>query len=320
MSEWILGFDAGGTRTRAALAASDGGALFRAAAGPCNWTMLTRAECLGALDAAAVALDEPFDAAEVAAVCLCSAGYFAPHHETLIREGLAARWPNAALRVETDLVAAWAGSLAAAPGVVVIAGTGSVAYGRAADGHEARAGGWGPLFDDAGSGYWLACRGLAAVAEAIDGRGPATLLAQRMPAGATEGDPALWLRDLLRSRPGRRAVAALALAVLACAAEGDEVAEKLVEAGAAELARMARAVERRLADPAAGLWSWAGGLLTGSEDLRRRVQGQLLAEGSALQAQAPVLPADAGALILAEELLGGTAVRGRLLADEAGGD
>src|SRR5690348_9483546 len=107
MSAWILGIDAGGTRSRVALASRAG------AAGPCNWTTLPAATCLANLDEAVGAVLPPGD--EVAAACVCSAGYFPAHHQESVTAAFRARWPNAALRLETDLVAAWAGALRAEP-------------------------------------------------------------------------------------------------------------------------------------------------------------------------------------------------------------
>src|SRR5439155_1968617 len=60
--------------------------------------------------------------------------------------------------------------------IVLVVGTGTVAYGRDAAGRAARAGGWGPLFGDEGGGYWVGCEALRAVARAHDGRGPETAL------------------------------------------------------------------------------------------------------------------------------------------------
>src|SRR5438128_1339137 len=61
-----------------------------------------------------------------------------------------------------------------APGIVIVSGTGSIAYGRNANGEAARAGGWGHMIGDEGSGYWIGREALTAVMRAADGRGPAT--------------------------------------------------------------------------------------------------------------------------------------------------
>jgi N-acetylglucosamine kinase-like BadF-type ATPase len=317
----LLGIDAGGSRTKAVLWDSVTGASAEAEGGPCNWSVLDPELCLEAIDAAVAGLRSECDAADrgrLGAVCLCSAGYYAPHHRPMVAQALQDRWPEAQLRLETDLVAAWAGALAARPGVVVIAGTGSVAYGRLANGREARAGGWGPQVSDEGSGYWLACRGLAAVARAVDGRGPPTSLTRLLqPASIDQpAEPAEWLRELLRRRPGRAEIASLAPQVIAAAETGDPLAGDLLREAAVELARLACAVEAALG--AASLpWTWSGGLIAASASLRERVQVSLTEQGSGLRMAPPRLGGEWGALLLAGEQLGADGLRERIVESRA---
>src|SRR5262249_40842429 len=80
--------------------------------------------------------------------------------------------------VDNDARIALTGAIGFGGGVVVIAGTGSVAFGRKEEGAEARAGGWGPIIGDEGSGYGIARAGLAAIMRAHDGRGPATKMTE----------------------------------------------------------------------------------------------------------------------------------------------
>src|SRR5207237_9144432 len=82
------------------------------------------------------------------------------------------------VEVVTDAEIALYGATGGAPGLVLIAGTGSICCGRNARGKRVCAGGWGPLAGDEGGGSWLARRALQAVAQASDGRGPDTALSQ----------------------------------------------------------------------------------------------------------------------------------------------
>lgn len=148
-----------------------------------------------------------------------------------------------AVYLEHDAWATLIGGLGdTGPGMVVQAGTGSIVVGRAADGSRHRAGGWGPLIGDEGSGYGIGAAGLAAAARARDGAGPTTTL--------TEAIPATWrLRwddlALRLYRPGwRRRVAALAPLVIAEAAR-DDVAHRLLHEQARALARQAHALSVR---------------------------------------------------------------------------
>ncbi len=309
MSGWLLGLDAGGTRTRAVLAGADRRIVERADAGPCNWTALPFETCVAAIDAAWASLRPRVGSDEVAAVCLCSAGFYPPHHREPVEAALRRRWPGAVLRLETDLAAAWAGALGGEPGIVLVAGTGSVAFGRLADGREARSGGWGPLFGDEGSAYWLAVRALQAVSHAGDGRGDPTRLGEVLARGT---DPLVWLRDLHRTRPGREEVAALAPAVLAAATEGDAVATRLVQATVEEWGRMVHAVERALGAPGGTTCSWSGGLITGAPELRGWLSRWLGERGSGLALTPPRFDSGTGALLLAAAGLGGPVPHGLL--------
>jgi N-acetylglucosamine kinase-like BadF-type ATPase len=161
-------------------------------------------------------------------------------------------------------------SLPGGQGLGLIAGTGSIALGRDKSGRLVRAGGWGYLIGDEGSGYDLGRKALQVAAKAADGRGPQTLL---LPAILKEWkldnptqlitvvyDPATRVADFAR----------LSRLVSECAAQGDEVAQQLVKRAVSELARTVEAVSRQLdfGETAPGI-ALAGGLLLGEPALRR---------------------------------------------------
>jgi N-acetylglucosamine kinase-like BadF-type ATPase len=152
---------------------------------------------------------------------------------------------------------------------VVIAGTGSAAWGRNAAMDTWQAGGWGWLVDDKGGGYWLALRGVAAACEAVDGRGAATELGARAEAFFGAGGLRELLRELHAGRRDRAAVAGFAREVRAAAEAGDAVAEALVEEAVRELGRLAEAVREKLAPAAAGVGFPLA--VTGGLGLGRRV-------------------------------------------------
>src|SRR5271165_7118014 len=77
--------------------------------------------------------------------------------------------PAGAYLCGNDMICGWAGSLLCGDGISVVAGTGSICYGERG-GVAARSGGWGELFSDEGSAYWIACRGLNLFTRMADGR------------------------------------------------------------------------------------------------------------------------------------------------------
>lgn len=149
-------------------------------------------------------------------------------------------------RCDNDMLCGWAGSLAGADGINVIAGTGSMTYGRRA-GAGVRVGGWGELFGDEGSGYWIGGRALRAFSKMSDGRaerGPLYEVLRRDLALGTDID--LVALVLHQWRGARQQIAALAPAVREAALAGDTCAQAILADAAAELAALVEATRRRL--------------------------------------------------------------------------
>jgi N-acetylglucosamine kinase-like BadF-type ATPase len=172
----------------------------------------------------------------------CGRGHDAEDLLRLLRpEGLAERWVLA-----PDTHAALWGAFPEGHGIVVIAGTGAVAYGRAEDGREAFVGGWGREIDDEGGAWWLGREVLRAVARASDGRGLRTAMTGMVLEEIGCGDAremVTWVRT-----KGRTAaeVAALARVAEKAAEEGDEVARNLTDRAAYALVDLAAACAERI--------------------------------------------------------------------------
>lgn len=282
-ADLVIGVDGGGSGCRAVLVRLEEGetkVIGRGAGGPANPRAVgAPAAAAGIRDAIAAA----FAAARcppqpVATACLGLAGAGRPVDAAAVGELLA--------DIATDLVVVTDGDLVLGDGppgtaVALIAGTGSIALSRAADGRLDRAGGWGAVIGDEGSGWSIARAGLAAVAAAADGRGPATALTPRALArfGVDRAEDLVTV--VQRPETGRERIATFAEDVGAAAGAGDGVATAIVAAAAADLVRMVRAVVQRR--PAgAGPWTLrvAGGLLTGSL-LADAVTARLAREGLA---------------------------------------
>jgi N-acetylglucosamine kinase-like BadF-type ATPase len=151
-----------------------------------------------------------------------------------------------ALEVTTDAAIALWGGTAGQPGVVVIAGTGSMAYGRNAAGKSMRAGGWGYLYGDEGGAFDVARNALRAALREEEGWGPPTRLRLALVEAAGGADVNDVLHRFYTDEFPRQRVAALAPLVDEVAAAGDAVAKQvLIEAGKS-LAGYAGAVRRRL--------------------------------------------------------------------------
>lgn len=180
----------------------------------------------------------------------------------LIREAVAVR-----LRVATDVEAAFQDAFGVGAGILLISGTGSIALGRTADGRSARAGGWGALLGDEGSGYAIGLAGLRAAARAHDGRGTATALLDAVLAHAGVSEPQGLIAWADRAR--KADVAALAPAVVAARRDGDAAAAAIIADAVEELVRHVVAVHEALAPwPEPPGIALAGGLLAPGRPLR----------------------------------------------------
>ena len=132
------------------------------------------------------------------------------------------------------------------PGIVIIAGTGSIAYGRNHRGQAARAGGWGHMIGDEGSGYWIGREALAAVMRAADGRGPLTGLTDDVLEHFSISDVSRLPRIVYDREQPRMSVAALGPLVQRARDNGDAVATGILERAADELGLGAGSVATRL--------------------------------------------------------------------------
>ena len=214
--------------------------------------------------------------------------------------------PAGGYRCDNDVVCGWAGALAAGDGINIVAGTGSIAYGEY-QGRRARAGGWGELFSDEGSAYWIAREGLTLFSRMSDGRAPQAALYDLIRAhfqlgsdldvcAAVYGPPALT----------RSGLAALAPLVARAAQEGDAEARRLFERAAQELAAVVHAVRDQLNVPPRTLLpvSYSGGMFRLEGLLKPMLEAALGAVERRYEFVAPRLSPVAGAALYAAKLSG----------------
>jgi N-acetylglucosamine kinase-like BadF-type ATPase len=148
--------------------------------------------------------------------------------------------------VVNDALVALVAGVGAAPGVVIVAGTGSIVYGRNARGAGARAGGWGYVLGDEGSGHWIGRLALAAVVREVDGRGPRTRLTEDVLAHFGVPDAAGLIQVVYNREVPRANVATLGPIVERAREAGDAVAADILERAADELTLAAQSVVVRL--------------------------------------------------------------------------
>jgi len=264
----FIGIDGGGTRCVAVATDRAGHELARREGGP----GLVHADRLDAGAAALATLAEATIRAAgaeppAAVLCCALAGAGREPERSALERALQERGIAAVCRVTTDAEAALFDAFGPGPGLLLISGTGSIAWGRAEDGVTARAGGWGALLGDEGSAYALGIEALRQVVRAHDGRAPDTALAPEVLRHT--GRRAVEELVSWAAAADKAEIAALAPIVTAAARQGDAVARAMVDEAARELASFMVALPRRLgpwtAPPTAAL---AGALLAPAGPLR----------------------------------------------------
>lgn len=246
----LLALDGGQTGTRALLAAGDGTVLSEGIGAPIRHMFAgggqeAQAAVHGAIrDVFAKAGKDPV-AVDAAACGVTSVQPNSPEVrlvEGFLREIVTAR----RVAVVPDYVTNLLGAADGEPGVVVVAGGGSIAYGQAADGREARAGGYGYLLGDEGGGFDIGRKAIAAAIHAADGRGPKTALHDVVCSAFDLVDLGDIKRVVYVPDVPRERIAGLTPAVARAAQEGDEVAVGIITQAGRDLASLGLAVLMRL--------------------------------------------------------------------------
>lgn len=312
----ILGVDGGGSKTAARLAAveTDGTItdLGEGFGGPSNVRAVGLAHAEINLDVAVDAAHRDAGTAGQAVdyAVLALAGSSLPDVQAGIGNWAARRGLAATVDIVHDADPVLAVGAPDGPGIALIVGTGSVAIGMDNGGQRSVTGGWGHWFGDTGSGYDLGRRALAAVADAVDGIGPQTVLVERVLQRMHTDDPREILHRLGQAVDTRREIAALAPLLLEAAGQGDKVASGIVQAAAGATARLVHATIAKLGLDAPVPLAVAGGIVCSNDLYRDALLAMLRQLGTEPASVTVVNEPVAGSLVMA---------RDRLLAREGAG-
>jgi glucosamine kinase len=312
---YYLGIDGGGSKTTCAVG-DEVSQLATATAGPSN---ITRVGEVRARESLQHAIREACTAAkidprQVQRACIGVAGAGREEIAGAVRKLVAEVIPGE-IEVVGDMQIALAAAFGAGPGVIVIAGTGSIAYGRDTQGRTARAGGWGFAISDEGSAHWIGRAAVATLLRAIDqgvdgGKDDQGVNDQ----GAAQASPlfheikSAWsllsLDEFLRTANSNPDFAALFPAVLATADAGEALAQRVLARAGEELTQLAGIVVRRLfeegnASLSAVPLAMAGGVFRNSPAVREVFCHEVRKVNPRLQVNPQVVEPIAGALQMA---------------------
>ncbi|HEX9727427.1 MAG TPA: BadF/BadG/BcrA/BcrD ATPase family protein [Gemmatimonadales bacterium] len=296
----LIGVDAGGSHTEAI--AGDGATVMARETGePACLTperITEAAAVIAALRQRVIARAGLGHAADVLVVGAAGAGR-EPSRAGL-EHALRAGVPDGTVHVTTDAAIALESAVGSGPGIVLLAGTGSIALGRDRHGRVWRAGGLGWEIGDAGSGYAVGMAGLSALDRSRDPGGPPTVLTDAIP-------QALGVRDAAHARAwgrsaDRPAIARLATVVIDAAQRGDQLATAILHRAVHDLDVLVTALLPHCAGDTPVEVTLAGGMLAPTSPVRAMVANALRRHSQVVVNDAPVDPAY-GAMLLAARLV-----------------
>ena len=296
---YYLGIDGGGSQTRALVCDASGRIFGRGLSGPSNPRTSSRSTIRENLYDALQQAVGRFGSARICAAYFGVAGASDPINKELLLKIAKDFFPNQApvITVDHDMAIALEGCLKGAPGIALIAGTGSASYGRDIAGQTAECGGWGDLLDDAGSGSWIGLKALQTLVRQADGRLPRTPLMKRVShfleiEDMSEFKTRIHEQGLIRNERAR-----LAPIIIDLAKSGDQLATGIISEAVQELCKLSKIVSQKLklTEPPICL---CGGLMQNTY-FRDAIESALHSDGFEKVVTRPQLKAVSGALMLA---------------------
>ena len=300
--KYFIGVDGGGTKTAFTVAGADSLPLAAVTRGGCSYQALGADEAVAVVreGVAALLARAGIGAGDCAGCCVGMPCYGEnAAMDGRMRLALQAALAPVPVWVVNDVEVGWAGALACREGIHLVAGTGSIAFGRRQDGRTARCGGWNEFFGDEGSCYWVGRRAMGLFSKEADGRAARGPLYEIVRKELALTEDLEFIETVLRDWACRRERVA-AFQKLACRAaqEGDGAAAELFASAARELALMAAALQERLAfPPGATAVSYSGGLFKAGELVLAPLRREIAYLGGVLQK--PCRSAHEGAVLLA---------------------
>ncbi|NIK12451.1 N-acetylglucosamine kinase [Alkalibacillus almallahensis] len=233
----VLGIDGGGTGTQALVADETGHVYASATVGPTNPNAVSRSQLKETITTLMTELhyDDPTAFNKIARGFAGMSGSGDSEKSHLVETVLAEAAPDFPIRVDNDAINALYAETLGEPGIVQIAGTGSITFGLNEMGETARIGGWGYLFGDEGSGYAIGQSALEAIFQAYDGKMEADVITRHILAYAQIQDVPDLIPYIYESPSPRESIAKLTRPVFQAYDEGDDLAIRLIQQAADDL-------------------------------------------------------------------------------------
>lgn len=241
---YVIGIDGGGTKTALKLADENGNLILSIEGGPCNINSMGKdsvAKMLKELVVDALKKTE-LNMEQIKVLCIGTAGVDRPSDKAIMEDIIRGTgFMNKAI-ITNDAVTALYGGTGGAEGVILISGTGSICYGRNSEGDTKRAGGWGHIIGDEGSGYYIGISAINKIARGHDGVEDKTVMTDLILEHLKLENASGLIEYVYRSGAGKSEIAYLATLVDEAYKQGDNTAEEILLRAAFELFLISKAV------------------------------------------------------------------------------
>lgn len=279
---YIIGIDGGGTKTHCLLAKSDGTVVYECYAGPSNFLVQgIEVVCKTLFDLINSCLvGSKISVEEVEIILLGTTGAGRKSDAERLEQSFLdyirkEKYFVKKFKVESDARIALEGAFSGKPGSILIAGTGSIMFGKDPKGNIHRVGGFGRYLGDEGSGYMLGKRGLIAVSREFDGRGSKTLITELVKKNFQIDSPEILITEIYKNNFD---IASAAPLVIEAAEKSDETAKKIVDDETDELLLHISTMQKKL-DQEIMMVSFIGSIITNkniySDTLRQKISYRL---------------------------------------------
>ena len=284
--KYYIGIDGGGSKTVFAISDESGKILGTALAGSAFYKQIGEEGVIDLLrnGVAEVCRFAEGDATDIASVCFGMPAWGeSPVNDKIIEEKILSTFPEWNIHIVNDCEVGWAGSLELYPGINIVAGTGSIAFGKNEEGVTARCGGWSEWFGDEGSGYWLGVKCVQLFSRQSDGRderGPLyEIVRKELNLSVDEEIIDLFEQEYLHKRDK---IASLQKLLLQAAKEGDVYAIDAYTQAAKELYDIVCGVKKKIFADKNCLVSCSGGIFKTGDVIRKPFRKLLEADGMEL--------------------------------------
>lgn len=284
--KYYIGIDGGGSKTMFAIAGEDGEILGTVKAGSAFYKQIGEEGVMELLrnGVKEVCTFAEGEQTEIASVCFGMPAWGeSPVNDKVIEEKILSTFPEWNIHIVNDCEVGWAGSLLAEPGINIVAGTGSIAFGKNEDGETARCGGWSEWFGDEGSGYWLGVKCVQLFSRQSDGRDERGSLYNIVREALKLSDD-MEIVDLFETEylHKRDNIASLQKLLLQAANEGDAYAIDAYAQAAKELYDIVCGVKKKIFAGKECMVSYSGGIFKAGDVIRKPFVKLLRADGMEL--------------------------------------